>query len=264
MRLVRFAPPRDGDWAHGSAPRFALVEGDTAVECSDPFAGDGAPPQPTGPEHPLASLRLLAPSTPTKVVCASGTYRAVIVELKKAWPTEPVIFLKPSTAVIGTGAAIRWPAEANELTHEAELAVVISRRATNVPPEQIDDHILGYTCANDVTTWDILQRVTHFTRPKGYDTFCPVGPVVVKGEGFDPDDAGIRSYVNGAVVLDTRTSDMVFPVREIVSFCSRVMTLLPGDVISTGACGVGQLAAGDLCEIEIDGIGRLGNRVERT
>lgn len=151
----------------------------------------GAPPTPTGPEHPLASLRLLAPSAPTEVVCASGTYRAVIVELKKAWPTEPVIFLGPSTAVVGTGAAIRWPADARELTHEPELAIVISRRTTNVPPEEVDSRILGYTWANDVSAWDVLQRVTHFTRPKGYDTFCPVGPVVVKGDGFDPDDAGV-------------------------------------------------------------------------
>jgi 2-keto-4-pentenoate hydratase/2-oxohepta-3-ene-1,7-dioic acid hydratase in catechol pathway len=258
MRLVRFAP------AGGGAPCFALVEGDRAVECSDPFAGSGAPPVPTGPEHDLASLRLLPPSAPSKIVCASGTYRAVILEMKKAWPTEPVVFLKPSTALIGHGDAIRWPAGVGELTHEPELAVVISKRATAVAPAEIDSHILGYTCANDVSAWDVLQRVTHFTRPKGYDTFCPVGPVVVKGEGFDPDDAGIRSWVNGERVLDTRTSDMVFPLRELVSFCSHVMTLLPGDVISTGACGVGQLAAGDLVEIEIDGIGRLGNRVERA
>lgn len=263
MRLVRFAP------ADGGAPRFALVQGDgataTAVECSDPFAGDGAPPAPLpgGAAHALASLQLLPPSEPTKIVCASGTYKAVIVSMNKAWPTEPVIFLKPSTAATGHGSAIQWPAHAGELTHEPELAVVISRRAKDVPPDEIDAHILGYTCANDVTAWDILQRVTHFTRPKAYDTFCPVGPVVVKGEGFDPDDAGIRSFVNGLPALDTRTSDMVFTVHEIVSFCSSVMTLLPGDVISTGACGVGQVAAGDLVEIEIDGIGRLANTVVR-
>ena len=257
MRLVRFAP------ADGGSPRFALVEGDTAVECNDPFAGDGAPPAATGPQHRLADLQLLAPSTPTKIVCASGTYRAVIIELKKAWPTEPVIFLKPSTAVIGPGAAIRWPADAGELTHEPELAVVIGKRTTNVAVAEIDAHILGYTCANDVTAWDILQRVTHFTRPKAYDTFCPTGPVIVKGDGFDPGDAGIRSFVNGKATLDTRTSDMVFSVQEIVSFCSRVMTLLPGDIVSTGACGVAGMQAGDLVEIEIDGIGRLSNSVER-
>lgn len=263
MRLVRFAP------AGGGAPRFALVDGpgpDTlAVECSDPFAGDGAPPAPLpgATPVPLASLCLLAPSAPTKVVCASGTYNAVIVAMNKARPTEPVLFLKPSTAVTGPGTSIVWPRGVEELTLEPELAVVISKRATDVPVEQIDGHILGYTCANDVSAWDVLQRVTHFTRPKAHDTFCPVGPVVVKGEGFDPDDAGIRSWVNGRLDLDTRTSDMVFTVREIVSFCSRIMTLLPGDVVSTGACGVGHLAAGDLVEIEIDGIGRLGNTVRR-
>lgn len=257
MRLVRFAP------ADGGIPRFALVEGDSAVECTDPFAGDGPSPQPGGATLRLADLRLLAPCEPSKVVCASGTYRAVILELKKAWPTEPVVFLKPSTAVIGHGDAIHWPADASELTHEPELAVVMGRRARNVPLEEIDGYILGYTCANDVTAWDILQRVTHFTRPKAYDTFCPVGPAVVKDEGFDPADAGIRSFVNGEAALDTRTSDMVFTAQEIVSFCSRVMTLLPGDVISTGACGVGQVRAGDRVEIEIDGVGRLGNTVER-
>ena len=257
MRLIRFAP------ADGGIPRFALVEGDTAIECSDPFAGATPSPQSGGATHRLTDLQLLAPCEPSKIVRASGTYRAVILEMKKAWPTEPVIFLKPSTAVIGHGDAIRWPADAGELTHEPELAVVISRRARNVPIEAIDDYILGYTCANDVTAWDILQRVTHFTRPKAYDTFCPVGPSIVKGEGFNPGDAGIRSFVNGTVALDTRTSDMVFTAQEIVSFCSRVMTLLPGDVVSTGACGVGQVLAGDRVEIEIDGIGRLGNTVER-
>lgn len=259
MRLVRFAP------AAGGSPRYALVEGDLATECTDPFAGAAPTPLPGAAAVPLASLALLAPAAPTKVICASGTYRAVIEAFGKEWPTEPVLFLKPSTAVTGPGSDIVWPSFGTEdLTHEPELAVVIARQARDVPVEEIDAYILGYACANDVSAFDVLQRVTHFTRPKAHDTFCPLGPWIVKGDGFDPDDAGIRSRVNGVIALDTRTSDMVFSVAEIVSFCSRVMTLLPGDVISTGACGVGHVSPGDVVEIEIDGIGRLANTVTRA
>jgi 2-keto-4-pentenoate hydratase/2-oxohepta-3-ene-1,7-dioic acid hydratase in catechol pathway len=253
MRLCRFMSS-DG-------PRWAVVDGEEAVETRwSPFEG---PFDAWGPRHRLADLRLLAPCTPTKVVCASGTYMQVIRDMNKKMPEEPLLFLKPPSAVIGPGDNIRWPGDTEDLTHEPELAVVIGRPCRDVGPDSIDEYILGYTCANDVSAWDVLQREVHFTRSKGYDTFCPVGPFVVKEPGLDPDDLGIRSYVNGEVALETRTDDMVFKVRDLVSFCSRCMTLQPGDVISTGASGVGHVSAGDRVEVEIDGVGRLTNHVAR-
>jgi 2-keto-4-pentenoate hydratase/2-oxohepta-3-ene-1,7-dioic acid hydratase in catechol pathway len=251
VKLVRFAS-NDG-------PRHALVEGDRATELrGNPF--DGVI-EPWGPTHRLEDLRLLAPCAPSKLVMVSGSYKEVIRTFNKPFPTEPLIFLKPPTAVIGPEAAIIWPADAAELTHEAELAVVIGRPCRNVTPAEADRCILGYTCHNDVSAWDVLQREVQFTRSKGYDTFGPLGPCIVNG--IDPDHLGVRSFVNGAKVLESNTSDMVFRVRDMVSTISRWMTLLPGDVVSTGASGVGPLHPGDRVEIEVDEVGRLANHVVR-
>jgi 2-keto-4-pentenoate hydratase/2-oxohepta-3-ene-1,7-dioic acid hydratase in catechol pathway len=244
----------------GWGPRYGLVDGDRIVELRrSPFE---APPEPWGPSRPLAEVHLLAPCTPSKIVLVSGSYKEVIRAFNKPFPTEPLIFLKPGTAVAGPGEAIRWPPDAGELTHEPELAVVIGRPCRDITPADAARYILGYTCLNDVSAWDILQREVQFTRCKSYDTFAPLGPFIV--DGIDPDRLGIRSYVNGQKVLDSSTSDMVFPVREMVSFISRCMTLLPGDVISTGASGVAPLQPGDRVEIEIDQVGTLGNPVVRS
>ncbi len=240
-------------------PRYGLVTGDQVVEVrQNPFE---SPPEPWGPPHRLNALRLLAPCSPSKIVCVSGSYREIIKAFNKPFPKEPLIFLKPPTAVIGPEEAIVWPADANELTHEPELALVIGRPCRKVSPEEAGRCILGYTCHNDVSAWDVLQREVQFTRCKGYDTFAPLGPFIV--DGVDPNNLGIRSYVNGEKVLESSTSDMVFSVSEMVSFISRWMTLWPGDVIATGASGVGPLSPGDVVEIEIDGVGRLANRVVR-
>jgi 2-keto-4-pentenoate hydratase/2-oxohepta-3-ene-1,7-dioic acid hydratase in catechol pathway len=243
--------------ANGSL-RWGLVEGEELHALRDsPFAG---PVETSGEVTPLAEAELRAPCEPSKVVLASGNYREVIRAMNKPFPTEPVIFLKPSTAVIGPGEAIEWPAGVDELTHEPELAVVIGALCRNVPQDAVQDYVLGYTCLNDVSAWDVLTREVQFTRAKGYDTFAPIGPYIVRGD-FDPNDLGIRSYVNGEVALQTRTDDMVFSVDELVSFASTCMTLLPGDVVSTGASGVGNVTRGDTVEVEIDHVGRLTSRV---
>jgi 2-keto-4-pentenoate hydratase/2-oxohepta-3-ene-1,7-dioic acid hydratase in catechol pathway len=251
MRLVRFQS--------NTGPRYAAVDGDVATELrASPFEGAV---ELWGPVHHLTDLRLLAPCAPSKIVCVSGSYREIIKAFNKPFPKEPLIFFKPPTAVIGPDEAIVWPDDVEDLTHEPELAVVMGRPCRGADPAEAERCILGYTCHNDVSAWDVLQREVQFGRCKGYDTFAPLGPFIVSG--LDPDNLGIRSYVNGARALETTTGDMVFRVRETVSFISRWLTLYPGDVICTGASGVGHLQPGDRVDIEIDGIGRLSNPVVR-
>lgn len=249
MRLVRFLT--------NTGARYGLVDGDKVTELDqDPFA-------PTyhlwGPTHQLRDLTLLAPCVPTKIVLISGSYRRVIEQLKKEVPAEPLIFIKPNTAVIGPGQNIIWPPEAKELTHEPELAVVIRRPCRNVSPDKVSEYILGYTCLNDISARDIQTREIQFTRGKGYDTFAPLGPCIVTD--INPNKVGIRSYVNGRLALESTTEDMIFTVEEMISFVSRCMTLLPGDVISTGASGLGPVNINDRVAIEIDGVGRLENTI---
>lgn len=247
-------------YATNDGPRYGLVHGDDVTELrGDPFAGPLAPDAAWGPTRRLADVRLLAPCTPSKVVLASTNYGEVLRMFDKPAPEEPILFVKPSTAVIGPGEAIQIPPGTSKVTHEPELAVVIGRPCSAIPPEHVRDFILGYTCLNDLSARDIQDREVHMTRAKGFDTFCPVGPFIVTE--LDPADLRIRSYVNGEVCLETRTSDMIFGVEELVSFASHCMTLLPGDVVSTGASGVGPTRPGELVEIEVEGVGRLGNPV---
>lgn len=243
-------------------PRYGLVHDDQVVELRrSPF--DGVPIDPAldawGPSRPLSAVQLLAPCVPSKVVLASTNYGEVLRLFDKPAPDEPILFIKPSTAVIGTGEAIRVPPDTQKVTHEPELAVVIGRPCSDVPPAEAHRYILGYTCANDLSARDIQDREVHMTRPKGYDTFCPLGPWIVTD--LDPACLRIRSRVNGEPCLETTTDDMIFGVAELVSFASRCMTLLPGDLISTGASGVGPARPGDVVEIEVEGIGSLANPV---
>lgn len=208
----------------------------------------------------LNQAQLLAPAVPTKVVCVGINYRAHAREMNHALPEEPVIFLKPPTAVIGHGAEIRIPPGLDAVDYEAELAVVLGRRTHRVSPEEARTHILGYTCANDVTSRLLQKRDGQWTRAKGFDTFCPLGPWVETD--IDPLDLVVESYVNGELRQAARTSDMIHDVFELVSFVSNVMTLLPGDVVLTGTpAGVGPMVSGDVVEIRIKGIGSLVNHV---
>lgn len=210
--------------------------------------------------HGFADARLLAPVEPTKIVAVGLNYKDHAAEQGKPLPAEPLIFLKPSTAVIGSGDAIRLPPGAGRVDHEAEMAIVIGRRATRVDAAEALDYVLGVTCANDVTAREIQRRENQYTRPKGFDTFAPLGPAVAIG--LDPSDLEVEGWVNGQRRQRSSTRQLIFPVPELIAFISGVMTLLPGDIISTGTpSGIGPLAAGDTVTIRVAGVGDLVNPV---
>lgn len=197
---------------------------------------------------------------PTKIIGIGVNYRAHAAEMGKALPAEPLMFLKAPSAVIGDGEAIRRPAGFARVDHEAELGVVIGARCADVSRERALDVVLGYTCVNDVTVRELQAKDGQWTRAKGFDTFCPIGPRVVAG--LDPSDLRIVARVNGQVRQDSRTSDLIFDVPALIAFVSAHMTLEVGDVISTGTpAGVGNLEVGDVVEVEIEGIGVLRNPV---
>lgn len=214
----------------------------------------------TGVRLPLADVRLLAPIIPSKVVAIGKNYADHAKEMGGEAPKTPLIFIKPSTSVIGPRDPIQRPASVTQLDFEGELAVVIGRLARDVPAARALDVVLGYTCANDVTARDQQRADVQFTRAKGYDTFCPLGPWIETD--LDPSDVGVRTELNGRVRQDGRTADLVHAVRDVIAFVSGVMTLLPGDVILTGTpAGVGPMVAGDEVSVSIEGIGTLSNTV---
>lgn len=248
MRVVRVL--YEGDC------RYGLANDDTVTLISDePFAAW----EPEG-VFPLHEARLLAPTTPTKIVCVGLNYRAHVAELGHEMPAEPVIFLKPPTSVIGPAQAIPLPEGIGRVDYEAELAVVIGRRTHNATPEEAAANVLGFTCANDVTARDLQQRDGQWTRAKGFDGFCPIGPWIETD--VDPSDLLVECYVNGERRQAASTADMLFDPYELVSFVSRVMTLVPGDVVLTGTPGgIGPLHHGDVVEVRISGVGSLVNPV---
>lgn len=217
-------------------------------------------PVPTGEEVPLDAVRLLAPVLPSKIVAVGRNYADHAEELGNPMPEEPMIFLKPSTSVIGPGDDIPYPSATTRVDHEAELAVVIGRLARRVPVEEVGKFVLGYTCANDVTARDLQDRDGQWTRAKGFDGFCPLGPWVETE--LNPLDLAVECRVNGDTRQAGRTSQIAFGPAELIEFVSHVMTLLPGDVVLTGTpAGVGPLQVGDRVEVEVEGIGVLGNGV---
>ncbi|MBI5523462.1 MAG: fumarylacetoacetate hydrolase family protein [Desulfarculus sp.] len=238
--------------------RYALWEkGQARLYEGSPFSG-GAP----GKEKvKLKDLHVLAPCRPSKIVAVGLNYKGHAQEMKKELPQEPMLFLKPGTSVIGPGAAIVRPTHMSQrVDYEAELGVVIGRTCHGVSVADAPAHVLGYTCLNDVTARDLQARDGQFTRGKGFDTFCPIGPVIALD--LDPGDLRVQSLVNGQARQDSRTSDLIFSVAELVSFISRVMTLKPGDVIATGTpAGIGPVVDGDVVTIAVEGIGRLSNPV---
>lgn len=198
---------------------------------------------------------------PGKIVAVGLNYKDHAKELKMKMSEEPTIFMKPGTSVIGHMDDIIYPGMSAQVDYEAELAVVIGKKAKNIQENDAKEHILGYTCANDVTARDLQKKDGQWTRAKSFDTFCPLGPVIV--DDIDADNLNIRLFLNGQVKQDSRTSNMIFNVKRIVSYISCVMTLLPGDVILTGTpVGVGQLKKSDIVEVEIEGIGKLINKVK--
>jgi 2-keto-4-pentenoate hydratase/2-oxohepta-3-ene-1,7-dioic acid hydratase in catechol pathway len=177
-----------------------------------------------------------------------------------AVPEDPILFLKPPTSLIGPDAAIIWPSMSQQVDYEGELGIVIRDRVRGIAPNEVRDHILGYTCANDVTARDLQKKDGQWTRAKGFDTFCPVGPWIETD--LDPADLLVESYLNGERRQSSRTSQLIFGIERLVSFISHVMTLQPGDLIITGTpAGIGPMRPGDEIEVRIEGIGSLKNRV---
>jgi 2-keto-4-pentenoate hydratase/2-oxohepta-3-ene-1,7-dioic acid hydratase in catechol pathway len=249
VRLARF---RRGD---------RISTGTLADDAVHPLRGTFfEDPIPLGESLPQTEVRLLAPIIPSKVICIGRNYVEHAEELGSEIPAEPLMFMKPSTAVIGPGDLIRLPPESERVDHEGELAVVIGRPCRRVSEEEAPAYVLGYTCGNDVTARDLQQKDGQWTRAKGFDSFCPLGPWVETD--LDLSDLEISTRVNGEVRQRGRTSDMIFPPPVLVAYVSRVMTLLPGDVILTGTpSGVGPLSQGDRVEVEVEGIGILANEV---
>jgi 2-keto-4-pentenoate hydratase/2-oxohepta-3-ene-1,7-dioic acid hydratase in catechol pathway len=243
---------------HDGSPRYGVIDGaEVALIEPHPFV----PYRPTGERLPIEALRLLAPVIPSKIVCVGKNYHAHAAEMGGEVPSEPLLFLKPSSSVVGPGEPIRLPTDlADEFHHEAELAVVVGALLQRVGPAEAAAGILGYTCANDVTARDLQRRESQWFRAKGFDSFCPLGPAVASG--LDPADLGVRCLVDGEVRQEGTTADLVRDVATLLSDISQVVTLLPSDVVLTGTpAGVGPLRPGQRVRVEIDGIGALENPV---
>ena len=249
MRTCRFA--------HRGQERYGLVEGsDVRPLTAAPWEGG----LPEGERIPFAEVTLLAPVQPTKVVCVGRNYRAHAKELGNEVPKEPLLFLKPSTAIVGPMQEIRLPEASKEVHHEAELAVVVGRRCKDVSPAAAAACVAGYTCGNDVTARDLQKVDGQWTRAKSFDSFCPLGPWIVPEA--PPAGARVSARLDGAEVQHGCVGDMIVSPLELVAFVAGIMTLEPGEVILTGPPpGVGPLAAGQTVTIAVEGVGELSNPV---
>ncbi len=255
MRLIRYRkgdqPIRNG-WMldDGGTDKVGLLEG-------SPFEGFRR----LEADQPAGSVRLLAPVIPGKIICIGRNYIAHAREHEVEVPDVPLIFLKPTTAIIGPEDRIILPPQSSQVEHEGELVVVIGKRGRWISHEEALEYVLGYTVGNDVTARDLQNRDAQWTRAKGFDSFCPIGPWIETD--FDPADSLITCHVNGEMRQMASTRDMVFNVKQLIAFISSVMTLEPGDIIMTGTpAGVGPLNSGDVVEVTIEGIGKLRNPVE--
>lgn len=250
MRILRYQ-------TSGEAPRYGwLLENQVGPLEGDPFH--------TFRRHEaglaLEEIRLHAPLRPGKIICVGRNYVAHAQEHDAEVPQVPLLFMKPPTSVIGPGASIVLPPQSEQVEHEAELAVVIGKTGRWIQPDEAIRYIFGYTIANDVTARDLQRKDGQWTRAKGFDTFCPLGPWIETE--FDPADAVITGSVNGILRQMASTRDMVFTVRQLIAFASSIMTLEVGDVILTGTpAGVGPLQPGDVVEVSIEGLGTLRNPV---
>jgi len=254
----------------GEVPQYGVVTGDVdelGIPADDTkivaLAGDPlyVGVQLTDTEVPLAEVRLLAPVIPrSKVVGIGKNYAAHAAEMGGDVPLEPLMFLKPNTSVVSPGDPVFYPRQTQELHYEGELAVVIGRICRDVPPEQVSEVVFGYTVGNDVTARDLQRNDVQFTRAKGFDSFCPLGPWIETE--LDVSALRVQTFLNGDVKQDGSTKDMIFDVPTLVAHVSSVMTLLPGDVILTGTPeGVGPMEVGDEVDVVVEGIGSLTNRI---
>ena len=208
----------------------------------------------------MSNLQFLK-QKPTKIVCVGLNYKDHAKELNMPLPDEPILFIKPITALIGPEENIIYPKQSGRVDYEAELAIVIKDKCKNLEPGQAKDHIEGYTCLNDITARDLQKKDGQWTRAKSFDTFCPVGPKIVKD--INPNNVKIQSFLNGEIKQNSNTKNFIFKVEELVSFISKIMTLNPGDIIATGTpAGIGPMKKGDKIEIKIEGIGSLINYIK--
>jgi 2-keto-4-pentenoate hydratase/2-oxohepta-3-ene-1,7-dioic acid hydratase in catechol pathway len=257
MKFCRFVPLQ-ASASRPASPAYGLVEEGEVGEISGPPWAQWSR---TSRAQPLADVRLVAPVDPPKIVCVGRNYAAHAAELGNDVPKEPLIFLKPSSSIIGDGDPIVLPTYSKRVEHEGELAMVIGRRCSQLrDTDDALENVLGYTCLNDVTARDLQKSDVQFTRAKSFDTFCPIGPHIETD--LDPADVLVETYVNGALRQSGSTSLMTYPCAFLVRWLSRMMTLHPGDVVTTGTpAGVGPLVPGDTVEVRIAGIGMLRNPV---
>lgn len=247
---------------HEGRPRHVVQENDEQGEWRV-IEGDVFGDWRAGAAIGSAGHRLLAPVLPSKIVCVGLNYKDHAAEQKKPLPPEPLIFIKPSTSVIGPGETIVLPDGAGRVDHEAEAAVVIGRRASRVREEDAHQYVLGITCVNDVTARELQEKGAGYTRAKGFDTFAPVGPCITQGLDYTASSGlTVEGIVNGVTRQSSSTRELIFPIPRLIAFISNIMTLLPGDVISTGTpSGIGPLVDGDRVTIRVQGVGELTNTV---
>ena len=256
MRIVRFA-------AQGKTKYGLLTKNTISGLRGSPFSHFehlNSPSILDGNTYKLDKVKLLAPCLPSKIICLGLNYRSHIEELKMPMPAVPLIFLKPSTAVIGPDDKIILPHGWKRIDYEGELGVVMGKKAKDIPEATAKEYVLGYTCFNDVSDRDAQAADGQWTRAKGYDTFAPIGPWIETEA--NPDNLKIETYLNSELRQSASTTDLIFGISRLVSFISGVMTLLPGDVIATGTpSGIGPMNPGDIVEVKIQNIGTLRNSV---
>jgi 2-keto-4-pentenoate hydratase/2-oxohepta-3-ene-1,7-dioic acid hydratase in catechol pathway len=255
LKYLRFQKPDTNQWSWG------IIENGTMIEefSNSYFNSLGK----NGLSHQLTQVKLGSPTLPTKIVAVGLNYHDHIQEFGHEVPDHPILFIKPSTAVLEPGGTILLPPQSNQVDFEGELAVVIKQTAYQITVQAAPNYILGYTCFNDVTARDLQRIDGQWTRAKSFDTFAPIGPWITPE--LNPDSLQIITRVNGTIRQQSNTKHLVFPIYELVSFISHIMTLLPGDIIATGTpSGVGPLKPGDRVDIEIEGIGILTNLVRKA
>jgi 2-keto-4-pentenoate hydratase/2-oxohepta-3-ene-1,7-dioic acid hydratase in catechol pathway len=255
MRICRFIDPET------QRPAFGFIENAEVYRLNGDLSAGNLSLEVSEPSKKLSDTQLLPPVAPSKIVCVGRNYREHAAELGNEMPSEPLLFLKAPSTIIGDGDAIELPELSQRVEHEGELAAVIGRRCRRLSSEADPlAYVLGYTCLNDVTARDLQRKDVQFTRGKSFDTFCPVGPYIVTG--LDPTDLSVETRVNGQVRQSGRTSALAFDVKHLIRYISHAMTLEPGDLIATGTpAGVGPLLDGDICEVEVEGVGTLRNTV---
>lgn len=254
-RYVRFSLDREAVPATREA-LHGFLDGSTIYETSQPWSEERGRP------HAVSEVRLLPPLMPTKIVCIGRNYTEHAKELGNVVPAEPIVFFKPPSSLVASGDAIVYPTVTEFLSYEGELGLVIGRRAKHIKASEAWDCVFGYTVVNDVTARDLQKKDNQWTRGKGFDTFCPVGPWIVPRNEVFFDDLRVRTHVDGTLKQDGSVLDMIFPVPFLIEYITRFMTLEPGDLIATGTPpGVGPVLPGSVIRVEVTGIGAIENPV---